>query len=179
MSAGPRDDRLLPSASIIARREFGERVRGRLFAVSTILLAALAMIMALTPILIRVADRGTSTTIAIATDDDALAARSISVLSGVLNGTGASDPNRPPPYTFVRAPADASVVDDVVQGKYDGALVATGLARGQIAFRFVTGEGIGADRAALVGVGALAVAILDWTDANRTETAMGASGRSR
>ena len=107
MSDALRDDRLLPSATIIARREFAERVRGRLFAVSTILLASLAMIMALTPILIRVADRGTTTTIAIVTEDDALAARSISVMSGVLNTTGAGDPNRPQPYSFVRAPVDA------------------------------------------------------------------------
>lgn len=170
MSQVLRDDRLLPSATIIARREFGERVRGRLFAVSTILLASLAMIMALTPILIRVADRGTTTTIAIVADDDALATRSISVISGVLNGTAPADANRPPPYSFVRAPADASIVDDVAQGKYDGALVATRQATGQITFRFVTGQGIGGDRASLVGVGALAVAILDWTDANRSET---------
>jgi ABC-2 type transport system permease protein len=171
MSQALRDDRLLPSATIIARREFAERVRGRLFAVSTILLASLAMIMALTPILIRVVDRGTTTTNAIVTEDDALAARSISVMSGVLNTTGTTDSGRPLPYSFVRAPVDAAIVDEVVQGRYDGALVATRLASGQIAFRFVTGPGIGADRASLVGVGALAVAILDWTDANRTETA--------
>jgi ABC-2 type transport system permease protein len=91
-------------------------------------------------------------------------------MSGVLNGTASSDPNRPPPYTFVRAPTDAQIVDEVVQGKFDGALVATRQPTGQITFRFVTGQGIGGDRASLVGVGALAVAILDWTDANRTET---------
>ena len=82
-----RDDRLLPAAWIIARREFRERVRSRLFAVSTILLASLAVVMALTPIFIRAMDRGTTTTIAISTDDDLLASRSISVMSGVLNAS--------------------------------------------------------------------------------------------
>ena len=171
MNAPLRDDRLLPSASIVARREFGERVRGRLFAVSTILLASLAMIMALTPILIRVADRGTTTTIAIVTDDDQLASQSISVMGGVLNATAGGDANRPPPYAFVRAPAGGSIIEEVAQGKYDGAIVARREPSGLIAFRFVTGQGIGADRASLVGVGTLAVAILDWTARNRTETA--------
>ena len=51
-------------------------------------------------------------------------------------------------------------------GVVDAALVAQRTVDGAIDFTFYTGEGIGPDRAQLVGVGTLAVAILDWTSSN-------------
>ena len=161
-----RPDPLFPNAWLIAKREFGERVKSRLFVVSTLLLAGLAVAVALTPVLIRFVDRGTTTTIAIVTSDDALAARSISIMSGVLNATTAGS-GKVAPYAFVRAGNPDTIAGDVSDRRYDGALIANRLPTGQIAFRFITGEAIGADRAQLVGVGALAVAILDWTATNK------------
>jgi ABC-type Na+ efflux pump permease subunit len=67
---------------LVARREFRERVRSRLFYVSTILLALLAVGVALTPVLIKAADRGTTTKIAVASADADLAAESIAILDG-------------------------------------------------------------------------------------------------
>jgi len=161
-----RPDPLFPNAWLISKREFTERVKSRLFVVSTLLLAGLAVAVALTPVLIRYVDRGTTTTIAIVTSDDALAARSISIMSGVLNATTAGS-GKVDPYKFVREGNPGTIVGDVSEHKYDGALIADRQPSGQIAFQFVTGEGIGADRAQLVGVGALAVAILDWTATNK------------
>ena len=165
-----RDERLLPNAGLVARREFGERVRSRLFAVSTLLLAGLAVIVALTPVLIRFADRGTTTQIAIVAADDQLATNAISIMSGVLNSSS-GDSGKAKAYDFIRAGTPDTIVDLVADGHYDGALVANREASGRIDFKFITGEGIGADRAQLVGVGALAVAILDWTSANRAGAA--------
>ena len=156
-----RDERLLPNARLVADREFRERVRSRLFVVSTLLLALLAVVVALTPVLIKVVDRGTTTNIAIVTTDDRLAADAISIMSGVLNAS-TGDASKAQAYAFVRAGDASTIVEAVSNGDYDGALVASREPTGRLAFRFITGEGIGADRAQLVGVGALAVAILDW-----------------
>jgi ABC-2 type transport system permease protein len=166
---GPRDNGLLPNAWLVAKRELSERVRSRLFVVSTLLLATLAVGTALTPVLVRLVDRGTTSTIAVVTQDDALASRTISIMGGILNATS-TDPDRPPAYAFVRAGDPATIADDVAAGTYDAALEASRDAAGRITFRFLTGASIGPDRAQLVGVGTLAVAILDWTSANNTQT---------
>ena len=59
-----RHDPLLPNAGIVARREYRDRVRSRLFVASTIVLMALALGVALAPIAIRYLDRQTVTRIA-------------------------------------------------------------------------------------------------------------------
>lgn len=150
---------------LVAKREFSERVRSRLFVVSTLLLGLLAVGVALTPVLVRIVDRGTTSTIAIVTTDDGLASRSISILGGILNATS-GDSGRAPAYAFIRAGDPATIADDVAAGRYDAALEARRDATGRLAFTFLTGPSIGADRAQLVGVGTLTVAILDWTEAN-------------
>jgi ABC-2 type transport system permease protein len=170
MSAPGRDERLFPNARLVADREFRERVRSRLFVVSTLLLGFLAVVVALTPVLIKAVDRGSTTSIAIVTTDDHLATNAISVMSGVLNASS-GDPTKAQAFAFVRAGTPDTIVDAVSNGEYDGALVATRESTGRLAFRFITGEGIGADRAQLVGVGTLAVAILDWNATNGSQNA--------
>jgi ABC-2 type transport system permease protein len=170
VSAPGRDERLFPNARLVADREFRERVRSRLFVVSTLLLGFLAVVVALTPVLIKAVDRGSTTSIAIVTTDDHLATNAISVMSGVLNASS-GDPTKAQAFAFVRAGTPDTIVDAVSNGEYDGALVATRESTGRLAFRFITGEGIGADRAQLVGVGTLAVAILDWNATNGSQNA--------
>jgi ABC-2 type transport system permease protein len=159
---------------LVAKREFRERVRSRLFVVSTLMLGLLAASVALTPLIIRVVDRGTTSTIAVAAVDDELANRSISIMGSVLNAAAGGDsrPGSVPAFTFVRAADPNSVADDVAAGTYDAALSAVRQPSGQIAFTFITGPSVGADRAQLVGFGTLTVAILDWTARD------GASGKT-
>jgi ABC-type Na+ efflux pump permease subunit len=123
---------------LVAKREFGERVRGRLFFVSTALLAVLAVAVALTPILVKVMDRGTTTRIAVMADEPALTSSSIQIIGGILNGD--AQEGQPPPYTFVAAPTDEVVADRVSEGVYDGALIASRSPSGQITFEFLAGE---------------------------------------
>jgi ABC-2 type transport system permease protein len=149
---------------LIARREFRERVRSRLFAVSTVLLALLAVVVALTPVLIKFVDRGTTTTIAVVSDDGDLTSSTIQIVGGILNGEPVE--GQPPPYAFVPASTSIQIADAVAEGTYDGALIANRSATGEISFRLLTGERIGADRVQLIQVGALAVSIFDWIDAN-------------
>ncbi len=164
-----RSDPLLPNAWTVARRELIERVRSRLFVGSTLLLALLAIAVAFTPVIVRALDRGTTTTIAVVTDDDQLAQRSISIMSGILNVTGGGS-GKAEPYHFVRAGAPGTIAAEVAEGRYDGAIVVARASTGRLDFRFLTGEGIGADRAQIVGVGTLAVAILDWSAAHGSKS---------
>jgi ABC-2 type transport system permease protein len=164
-----RDDGFGGNVWLIAKREFGERVRSRLFGVSTILLALLAVAVALMPVLLRAADRGTTSTLAVAAADDSLASLSISTMSGILNAS-ASDTARPP-FAFVRVAAAAPVDKEVGDGKYDGGVVVSRDATGRIAFRLISGPTMGDSQVQTLTVAMLAVSIFDWTNSNRTEQA--------
>ncbi|HZM73938.1 MAG TPA: ABC transporter permease [Candidatus Polarisedimenticolia bacterium] len=161
-----RSDPLLPNAWIVAKREYLERIRSRLFYASTLLLATLAVLVAFAPVFVRLVDRGTSTTIAVQSPEPALVQRSINVMSGVLNATAGG--GRTDTYDFVKAPPEIDLYAAIQEGTYDGAILAVRDSEGRIDFTFLTGEGIAADRTQLVGIGALGVAILDWTAANDT-----------
>jgi ABC-2 type transport system permease protein len=159
-----REHSLVANSWLVARREFRERVRSRLFFVSTLLLATLAVVVALTPVLIKAVDRGTTTTIAVVSDDGDLTQSSIAIIGGILNGKRVE--GKPPAYEFVPVSTSTLIADEIASGTYDGALVASRAPTGQIFFRFLTGETIGTDRVQLVQVGALAVSILEWTKDN-------------
>ena len=62
------------NVSLVARREYAERVRSRAFVFSTLLLAGLAMMVALIPLGVRVLDRATVTRVAVTAPEAALAA---------------------------------------------------------------------------------------------------------
>ena len=157
---------LAANSWLIARREFRERVRSRLFFVSTAMLALLAVVVALTPVLIRFVDRGTTTTIAVASDEGQLSASAIQIMDGILNPTPVA--GQPDPYTFVATSVADASAEKIADGEYDGALVVTRRANGQIAFNLLTGERIGTDRVQLIQVGALAVGIFDWISENNS-----------
>jgi ABC-2 type transport system permease protein len=163
---GGRPDPLLPNAWLVAKREFRERVRSRLFVVSTLFLAGLAVIVSLTPVMLKLADRGTTTTIAIVTSDDALAQSSISLMGSLLNASAAGS-GKAQPYSLVRAGQPDTIAAEVGEGHYDGALIMNRGPDGRIAFQLLTGESIGTDRVTLIQVGALAVAMVDWSASNQ------------
>jgi ABC-2 type transport system permease protein len=158
---GPRPETgFVANSWLVARREFRERVRSRLFYVSTLLLAFLAVAVALTPVLIKAADRGTTTRIAVASADAQLAADSIAILDGYLNPQSA--PGKPGPYEFVPVSVADASPDAVARGEYAGAFLVSRRANGQIAVQFLTGEQIGTDRVQQLQVGSFAIGIFDW-----------------
>ena len=158
------EKRDVANAWLIARREFRVQVRSRLFGVSTGLLGLLAIAVSMTPVLIKVADRGTSTRIAVVSDDAAITTSSIQIIGGILNPAPVE--GRPAPYAFVAVAPSDPITDQVANGTYAGALIANRLPTGQISFRFLAGETIGADRIQLIQVGVLAVGIFDWIKEN-------------
>ena len=163
MNVEPRG--LVANSLLVANREFRERVRSRLFFVSTAMLALLAVVVALTPVLIRVVDRGgTTVKIAVASDDEQLTTSAITILDGILNPP--TTEGRADPYTFVPASTADATAANVADGVYDGALVAVRRPTGQITFQLLTGERIGTDRIQLIQVGTLAIGIFDWIKVN-------------
>ena len=170
MSVTPsREGGYVANSWLVAKREFGERVKGRLFFVSTALLAVLAVGVALTPILVKVIDRGTTTTIAVVSDEPALTTSSIQIIGSILNGDAPE--GQPLPYLLVAAAPGEPVIERVGDGAYDGALIGSRSPTGQITFQFLAGERIGTDRIQLIQVGALAVSIFDWISDNNSSEA--------
>jgi ABC-2 type transport system permease protein len=158
-----RDDRLFPNAWLVARRELRERVLSRLFIVSTLLLAALAVGIALTPVIVRALDRGSTSTIAVVTPDEALAKQTISTMGGILGATGPAVGDRgTPPYTFARVDPSSGIADEVAAGDYDAALLVSRGATGGIEFKLITGSSIGDAQVQQLTVGMFAVSIFDW-----------------
>jgi ABC-type Na+ efflux pump permease subunit len=115
-------------------------------------------------VFIRMADRGTTTTIAVASDEGALTQSSIQILDGYLNpaqpGAG------PEPYRFLAVPVDQFHAQRISDGEYDGVLIASRRENGQIAFELLTGEALGTDRVQQIQVAAFAIGIFDWIKAN-------------
>ena len=161
-----RRDPLLPNALIVARREYAERVRSRLFHLSTLLLAGLAVIVAFAPVLMRAAERGAVTTVAVVAEEEALGERTAAILGTILNGAASARPDGSLPYRIVRSQDPAAAVDDVANGRLDAALVAERLPSGAIDFDFHAGDSIGDDRVQQLTVGTFGVAVLDYTAEN-------------
>lgn len=161
--AARRHEPLLPNAYAVARREAVERVRSRLFVVSTLLLAGLAALVAFAPLVMRIVDRGTVTTITVVADEPGLAEQARDVMDSVLNGGFAGSSSDTKAYEFVIARDADSATADVENGRSDAALIVVRAPSGRLDFVLRSGESVGADRAQLVAVGAFAVAILDWT----------------
>ena len=167
-SDAPRSEPLYPNAARVARREYVERLRSRMFHVSTIVLAIFAILVAFGPLFARALDRETTTRVGVVASEDSLASGAIDVMSSVLNSSFAGAEGASP-YEFQRVTSRDVAVQLVEAGQLDGAIVATRAPDGGIDFDFYTGDTLGADRTQFVSVGTLAVAILDWT-ANNTVT---------
>ena len=153
---------LVVNAWLVAKREFRERVRSKLFAASTLLLALLAITVAMLPILVRAAGREGTTSIAVASAETDLTTSSLSILESFLNPNG----QEPPPYTFVRASPNDALASAVYDGHYAGALIATRNADGALSFQMLTGESLGSDKITQIQVGVLAIGVFDWIKHN-------------
>ena len=165
----PAERGLVANSWLVAKREFRERVRSKLFAVSTLLLACLAVTVAMLPILIRAADRDSTTSIAVASAEGDLTQSSIDILAAFLNPTE----QQPPPYTFVEASPNDDLPSAVYEGRYAGALIATRGDTGTLSFQMLIGESLGTDKITQVQVGVLAIGIFDWIKNNPSGLAGG------
>jgi ABC-2 type transport system permease protein len=159
-------DPLLPNALIVARREYGERVRSRLFHASTVLLAGLAVLVAFAPLFIRIIDQGTVTRVTVVADSPELSKRTIAVLDNILNGSLAGSPDSGAPFVVASSGDLADTMFNVSHGKVDAAIVARRGDTGRLSFQFHVGQSIGDDRLQQLAIGAFGVAVLDYSANN-------------
>lgn len=159
-----RQEPLFPNAAIIARREYLELVRSRLFVLSTGFLVLLAIVVAILPLAIRLAERGSVTRVAVAATDDDLRGSSIQIIEGILNSGFATQSNAP--YQISAAPDADAALRDVENGRLDALVVADRQPNGGIAFRLASGEALSTDRATQLQVAMFGIAVLDWTAQN-------------
>jgi len=151
---GRRRDPLLPNTLTIAKREYVERVRSRLFGASTLLLAGLAVFVAMSPVILRALDSGSVTRVAIVTEDPELGQTVIDSMNQVLTvgaaGGGGS-------WKLSMVPS----VGAVDAGAYEAALVVTRETNGRLDFDLRTTQDIGADKRQLLQIGTYGVGVID------------------
>ena len=154
---------LQPNVQIIARREYASLVRSRLFHVSTFVLACLAMFVAFLPVLAKVAEQDSQTTVGVVASDSELAGRTLTVLDGVLAQGGAG-------FELVPLTDAATAIARVGERELDAAIVATRDPGGQLDFDFHLGETIGNAQLQNLSVAVFGVAVLDYTARNPIES---------
>jgi ABC-2 type transport system permease protein len=157
-----RNEPVFPNTGHVARREYRELVRSRLFHISTLVLVLLAVGVALLPIGVRLIDRGGTTRIVVASEDAALGASTKEFLTGLLNTQGskkfAIDVD-----TLV---TEADVIQAVEDHRIDAGVVTSRDEQGRIHFTVQAGETVGDGTIQLLNVGALAVAVFDFAARN-------------
>ncbi len=159
-----RGDGGLANIWLVARREYGERVRSRAFVFSTILLAGLAMAVALLPLAVRLVDRATVTRVGVTASEPGLAQRAVGVMDGFLNTSLADGGGRTEIlFLFEIRDDEAAAVEAVREGSLAAAMLITRGTDGGLDMRVLSAGALGPDRAQLLQVGSFAVGILDWT----------------
>ena len=171
-----RRDPLMPNVAIIARREYRDRVRGPLFVVSTIVLMGLALVVALSPIIIRYFDRQTVTHIAVVSSDPELAGRAVGVADSLLNRPPSGvDPEAWEKAFVIEVASDAGAANfALARGQVAGVMLVERLPSNQLDVVFWTNEPANSVRNQLIGFAALAVGVLDWTAELPPDSRLGA-----
>lgn len=152
----------IANVTLIARREYAERVRSRAFVFSTLLLVGLAVIVALIPLAVRFADRLTVSRIAVVATDPTLGDRALSVMDEFLNAQLESGGGSRR-FEFTREDDAAAAAAQVSDGSLTAAILVDRKPDGGLQFRVLSVGALAQDRAQLLQVGAFAVGILDWT----------------
>ena len=80
-----RRDPLFPNAGTVARREYSDRVRSRLYRISTVVLMALAVGVAMTPIVLRYFDQAKVDQVRVVATEDELASGIMTTANAVMN----------------------------------------------------------------------------------------------
>jgi ABC-2 type transport system permease protein len=160
-SVPDRDEPVFPNTTHIARREYRELVRSRIFAASTITLTVIALIVAFLPIGTKLIERGGSTRVAVVSADAGLGDRTVSILAGILNST--SDSGK---FDVLRLTDADEAVNGVADHVYDAAIVTNRDASGRLVTSVQLGETMGNDTLTQLSLGMFGVAVLDYASRN-------------
>ena len=160
-----RHDPLFPNAATVARREYTERVRSRLYRISTVVLMALAIGVAMTPIALRYFDQATVHRIRVVAEEDQLAQGIIATANGVMNlpPPGVDQRRWKPPYDIAREIDRAFAMRQLGDGQIEAIIEVVRQPDGQLAVTYRTLGPADGVRSQLAGFAALSLGILDWT----------------
>jgi ABC-2 type transport system permease protein len=160
-----RHDPLFPNAGTVARREYTERVRSRLYRISTIVLMALAVGVAMTPIALRYLDQAKVDRIRVVAAEDQLATGIIATANGVMNlpPPGVDASRWRPPYEIAREIDRDFAMQQLRNGQIDAIIEVVRQPDRQIAVTYRTLGPADGVRSQLAGFAALSLGILDWT----------------
>ncbi len=162
LPAPSRREPAFPNTTHVARREYLELVRSRLFHVSTVTLTILSILVALLPIAARLAERGTVSRVAVVADDQTLARATLANLDTFLN-----QPKKQ--FEIIQLATAAGAVTAVDDRQFEAALVATRSADGRLDFTFHMGETIGDAQIQALSVAVFGVALLDYSSRNQVQ----------
>ena len=154
-----RDEPLMPNVGFVARREYAALVRGRLFFVSTLVLAGLAMFVAVLPVAAKLIDRGSTTTVAVVSTDPELSRQTREVLTSMLKSSGSE-------FDLIAASDEQTALAQVADRELDAAVIASRRPDGQLAFSFHLGETMGQQQTGTLSLGVFGVAVLDYAAHN-------------
>ena len=170
-----RHDPLFPNAGIVARREYVDRVRSRLYRISTLILMALAVGVALTPILIRYMDRSRVDVIAVVAADDRLALGTIATANGIMNipPPGVAEADWAAPYRIERQLDREVALQELRVGRIDAIIEVERGSEGRLAVTYRTNGPADSVKSQLAGFVALSVGILDWTSSLPSDSELG------
>jgi ABC-2 type transport system permease protein len=155
-----RDEPAFPNTTHVATREYRELVRSRIFHVSTITLAVIALIVALLPVAARLVERGGSTRIAVVASDAELGERTAATLLAILNQNGGAR------FEVVPVADQGDATGGVDDHRFDAAVVTNRGPSGQIVTQIQLGETMGNDTLTQLSLGMFGVAVLDYASHN-------------
>ncbi len=158
-----RRDPLMPNAAIVARREYRDRVRSPLFLLSTVILMALAMAVALTPIAIRYLDQQRIDRLVVVSSDDKLAVDMIAIANGIMNlpPPGVDTATWTAPFGIERAPDIEGAMAQLAARQIDAILHIEREPTGQLTVDYKTFGAADTTQLQYAAFAALSVAILD------------------
>ncbi len=171
-----RRDPLMPNAGIVARREYLDRVRSKLFRLSTIVLMALALGVAMSPIAIRYLDRSAVDRIIVISDEDDLALATIATANGIMNipPPGVDVATWTAPFVIERGFDRDAAQRELAGGDVDAVIDVRRGTDGRLDVLYRTFGPADAVRSQLAGFTALSVAIIDWTSSLPPGSELGA-----
>jgi ABC-2 type transport system permease protein len=175
-------ERLLPNGSIVARREYVQRVRSRSFVLGSVVLMALAFGAALIPVVTRAIDQQVVSRIVVYAGDAGLSFDPVPIVESSLNGAGAgtgtlaeptaspsgvptgSPPPASPEFVVTRATDLERARADLLAGAYSGLLLIARNAKGDVEAVLYTDASPDGRTAFYVRQAAIAIALQDRLD---------------
>lgn len=170
-----RRDPLLPNAGIVARREYRDRIRSPFFLVSTIVLMALALGVALAPVAIRYLDSRSVVRVVVVSTDRALATRALQTADSLLNVPpgGVDQATWKKPFRVELGESKASADALLARGEIRGVLAVERLASGQLDVSYATDRPTDAQRNQAMGLTGIVLGVYEWTSKLPSDSSIG------